>query len=83
MTTLDTADPKTYILAHDTRVKQLDRMSAASLRDAYRGSLAGSGSALVYGGPESRDEFINAICEVEFPHIASAREAYVQSIAEG
>ena len=82
MTTLNTADPKAYIIHHDKRVKELGRMPAASLPAVYREALAKDGSALVYGGPESRDEFVNAIIEIEYPDVRAAREAYAQSAGE-
>jgi hypothetical protein len=75
--TLNPQDPKAYILAHDKRVVQLDRMPIASLRSIYRDLLTEAGTSLIYGGPVSRDEFISAVAEIEFPDIAAAREAYV------
>ena len=76
MTTYDPADPRAYILAHDKRVVRLDRMPIASLRSIYRNLLTEAGTSLVYGGPVSKDEFIGAITETEFPDIRAAREAY-------
>jgi hypothetical protein len=76
--TLNPQDPKPYILAHDKRVIQLDRMPIASLRSIYRDLLTETGTSLIYGGPVSRDEFIGAIAEAEFPEVRAAREAYVQ-----
>jgi hypothetical protein len=77
MNTPNPEDPKAYILAHDKRVIQLDRMPIASLRSIYRDLLTEAGTALIYGGPASKDEFIGAIAELEFPDIRAAREAYV------
>ena len=80
MTTFDPADPRAYILAHDKRVVRLDRTPIASLRSIYRDLLTEAGTSLVYGGPVSKDEFIGAITETEFPDIRAAREAYVKSV---
>jgi hypothetical protein len=77
MNTLNPADPKPYILEHDKRVVQLDRMPIASLRSIYRDLLTEAGTSLIYGGPVSRDEFISEIIELEFPQIRAARETYV------
>ena len=70
-------DPRAYILEHDKRVVQLDRMPVAALRSLYRDLLTEAGTSLIYGGPVSRDEFISAIAELEFPQVRAAREAYV------
>lgn len=78
--TLNPQDPRAYILAHDKRVVQLDRMPIASLRSIYRDLLTEAGTSLIYGGPVSRDEFISAVIELEFPEVRAAREAYVQSV---
>jgi hypothetical protein len=75
--TLNPQDPKAYILAHDKRVIQLDRMPIASLRSIYRDLLTEAGTSLIYGGPVDKDEFISAIIELEFPEVRAAREAYV------
>jgi hypothetical protein len=75
--TLNPQDPKPYILAHDKRVVRLDRMPIAALRSIYRDLLTETGSALIYGGPVSRDEFISAVIDQEFPEDRAAREAYV------
>ena len=77
MTTYDPADPRAYITAHDKRVVRLDRTPIASLRSIYRDLLTEAGTSLIYGGPVSRDEFISAIAELEFPQVRAAREAYV------
>jgi hypothetical protein len=77
---LDTADPNPYILAHDKRVVQLDRMSVPMLRREYNAALEGTGHALLYGGPVSKDEWVGAVIELEFPLITEARECYYQSI---
>jgi hypothetical protein len=81
MTTLNPQDPKPYILAHDKRVVQLDRMSVPMLRREYNAALEGTGHALLYGGPVDKDEWVSAVIEIEFPDITAAREAYVQMMA--
>jgi hypothetical protein len=77
---LDTADPKSYILAHDKRVVLLDRKPLDYLRNLYRANNRALGQELVYGGPVDRDEFVSAIIDQEFPEIREAREAYVASV---
>src|ERR1035441_9879644 len=82
MTTLNTADPKAYIIAHDKRVVRLDRMAVAQLSAVHSDAL---GNTLVYTGPMSRDELVSAIVELEFPEIRAARaarEVYVRSIVD-
>jgi hypothetical protein len=80
--TLTPEDAKAYITAHDNRVKLLDRMSAAMLRDVHRRALSAAGLVLVCGGPVSGDEFISAVVEIEYPEITDAREVYAQSVAD-
>jgi hypothetical protein len=77
MTTLTPEDPKAYILAHDKRVRQLDRMGASQLSAIYSDAL---GSALIHAGPMDHDELVNAIVAVEFPKANAAREAYAQPL---
>lgn len=66
-----------YIRRHDRRVVQLDRMSIPQLRREYNAALEGTGHQLLYGGPVSKDEWVNAVIDVEFPDIATVRETYV------
>ena len=80
MSALADHGPKDYILAHDNRVKQLDRLTLTALRDLYGSALALEGMIQVYGGPVSKDEFVHAIIDVEFPEISAAREAYAKPI---
>jgi hypothetical protein len=80
MTTLNAADPKAYIIEHDKRVKLLDRKTVAVLRSIYLAAMGDANEILVMGGPQSHDELVNAIIDMEFPEIRTAREAYVQSV---
>jgi hypothetical protein len=54
---------------HDDRVRQLDRMSKARLRQLRHEQLATMGMRAVYGGPDvmSKDELISAVLRFEFP----------------
>jgi hypothetical protein len=79
MTATLTPDAKAYILAHDERVRQLDRLAIAHLNTIYSDAL---GNTLIYTGPMSHDELVNAIVAIEFPDVAAARDAYARSIAE-
>ena len=66
-----------YIKRHDGRVKELDRKSKAALRNIYLAEMGDANEILLMGGPQSHDELVNAIIEMEFPDIASVRETYV------
>jgi uncharacterized protein YciI len=77
----DTADQaRSYILAHDKRVKQLSRMSVSTLHRTYVEALAAAGQILLYGGAVSKDEHINAIIDAEFPRADEARADYYRLI---
>ena len=80
-TALSPADARAYITEHDKRVKLLDRKTVAVLCSIYLAAMRDAGMIQVMGGPESKDEFISAIVEIEFPEIRTAREVYVQSVA--
>jgi hypothetical protein len=67
---------KAYIIKHDNRVKQLSRMALPQLRTV----LLACQRTNVYGGPVSKDEFLAAIIEDEFPAISQARDTYFASI---
>ena len=77
--TLNTADPKACILAHDKRVKLLDGKTTAVLHSIYLSAIGAADMA--WGGPRSHDELVNAVIEIEFPQISAARQAYAQSVA--
>jgi hypothetical protein len=47
------------------RVRELTRMTKAQLRDEYDRVLGLSNQTLIYGGPRTKDEFINAIAREE------------------
>lgn len=80
MITLNPEDPKAYIVAHDKRVVSLDRKANAALRGIYLSAMGDADEILLMGGPQSHDELISAIVEMEFPDIRAAREAYIQSV---
>jgi len=79
MTTLNTADPMPYLLAHSKRALYLSRLGVSHLNTLYSDAL---GNTLIYTGPMSHDELVNAIVAIEFPDVAAARDAYARSIAE-
>lgn len=66
-----------YITEHDKRVIKLDRMRVAALRELYHTVANDNGMRLIYGGPVTKDEFIGAIIELEFPEIVQMRETYI------
>jgi hypothetical protein len=81
MTTLSPEDAKAYIIKHDRRVVMLDGKTIAVLHSIHKAAIGAANETVVWGGPRSHDELVNAIIELEFPKIRAAREAYVQSVA--
>jgi hypothetical protein len=67
---------RTYLLVHDTRVKKLDSRSPEVLNQVWREGLRMSGKECLMGGPQSKDELVNYIADMEFPDAARAREIY-------
>ena len=53
--------------AHDGYVKSVNRKPKAQLAIMYRAELADRGTQLLYGGPASKDELINALVELRYP----------------
>lgn len=49
----------------DQRVRQLTRMTKTQLAAEHKRVLAAKGHVLVYGGPRTKDEFINEILSEE------------------
>jgi hypothetical protein len=67
---------RTYLLIHDTRVQKLDSKTPDVLNRVWREGLRMSGAECLYGGPQSKDELVNYIADMEFPDAARAREIY-------
>jgi hypothetical protein len=71
-----TADQaKAYIIRHDRRVVQLDRMTVAELTQIDRQNRRTNGVLLT--GPLSKDELVNSIIETEYSLASQARAAYL------
>jgi hypothetical protein len=69
-------EARDYIREHDNSVKGLSRRRISELRENYRTAQAHHGQETIYGGPVSKDEFISAILELEYPRISEARKIY-------
>lgn len=67
---------RTYLIIHDTRVKKLDGKSPGVLNQVWRAALTMTGQECLYGGPQSKDELVGAIIDIEFPDASRAREIY-------
>jgi hypothetical protein len=52
---------------HDNYAKAISRMTKAELAILYRREMAIRGTELLYGGPGSKDEFISAIMNLNYP----------------
>jgi hypothetical protein len=74
---------RAYILDHGADVKKLNRKPIPTLRDLHCAELAKQGTAIVMGGPGSRDELVNAIADLRWPHTAEARRVYYSSVSDG
>jgi hypothetical protein len=73
---MEVFEARSYIQTHDNRVKELDRFGLNRLKQEFQRTLHRLGETLVYGGPVSKDEFVNAILELEYPQISEARKIY-------
>lgn len=69
-------EAREYIRRHDKRVKELHRKTIPVLKEFYVQGLMAAGQTPIFGGPVTRDEFIHAILELEYPDIEKARAAY-------
>lgn len=58
-------EPTDYTSRQSDRIQQLSRMRKAELAAEYRQVLRSKGQALIFGGPVTKDEFINAILTEE------------------
>lgn len=67
---------RAYLLIHDTRVVKLDSKTPDVLNSVWRQGLAMTGAECLMGGPQSKDELVGAIADMEFPDAARAREIY-------
>jgi hypothetical protein len=67
---------RTYLLVHDTRVQKLDSKTPDVLNRVWREGLHMNGMECLMGGPQSKDELVNYIADMEFPDAARAREIY-------
>lgn len=67
---------RAYLLTHDTRVQRVDRLSDQSLKLMWQAEMQMNGLTSLMGGPESHDELVNYIADMEFPDAARAREIY-------
>jgi hypothetical protein len=74
--TMTTEEARTYLQEHNDSAKGLGRRKVAELRENWRTAQAHHGQETIYGGPVSKDEFINAILELEYPRISEARKIY-------
>jgi hypothetical protein len=63
-----------YVYRVDQRTKALDRKPIYKLREIWTSALAERGMTSLFGGPQSHDEFIRSILELEFPDEAEARQ---------
>lgn len=65
---------KALVAAYETDVKVLSRKPTRELAAIHRSELAAVGREIVYGGPRSKDEYLNAILDLRFSQDA-IREA--------
>jgi hypothetical protein len=71
-------EARTLIKDHDAYVRVISRKTKTDLAALYRRELARRGRELLYGGPGSKDEFISAIVDLEYPLglMNEARQVY-------
>ncbi len=67
---------RVYLIAHDSRVRVIDRLGLAALRRLWGDAMALQGMTSLLGGPQDHDELVNYISELEFPDADRAREVY-------
>jgi predicted nucleic acid-binding OB-fold protein len=77
---MDFIEAGTYLQEHNASAKGLGRRKVAELRENWRTAQAHHGQETIYGGPETKDEFINAILELEYPRLNEARTAYSRGL---
>lgn len=58
---------RVFRAAYDDMVRRLDRMSLADLAELEASKLEETGAIRIMGGPQSRDELVNAIAAYWYP----------------
>lgn len=73
---------RAYLVAHDTRVQRIDRLSLQSLRLLWEAGLALQGMVSLFGGPDDHDQLVNYIADMEFPDAARARQIHYDHVLD-